>query len=104
VVDVREHRGKRGASTCDELFLFFADDPLTDSWKERPKRPMVSDASWSRPAGRIFESQGQLYRSAQDCLKSYGYGLRMNRILHLTETEYDEEGDATGAPRLIIPE
>ena len=39
-----------GAPTTDELFVFAADDPLSESWVEHPQSPVVSDVSKSRPA------------------------------------------------------
>ena len=33
---------------------------------------------------------GTLFRPAQDCSRSYGYGLSVNRIDHLTVTRFEE--------------
>jgi len=74
-----------------ELFLFFSDDLFTSEWKPHPLNPIVSDVKKARPAGRIFEKDGKLYRPSQDCSKTYGYGFNLNRILVLSETEYREE-------------
>ncbi len=80
-----------GASTCDELFLFYADNPLSDRWKEHPQNPIVSDVRKSRPAGRIFKRNGNIYRPSQDCSNGYGYGIRINQIVILNEVEYLEK-------------
>ena len=45
-------RDNEGASSDDELFLFFADSPLAENWTPHPLNPIVSDASCARPAGR----------------------------------------------------
>jgi hypothetical protein len=36
-------------------------------------------------------SQGQLLRPAQDCLRRYGYGVHMQEITQLTPTAYQEQ-------------
>ena len=81
----------RGASTRDTLFLFFSDQPLSDSWTPHPQNPIVVDLRRARPAGRIFARNGVLYRPSQDSSVRYGYGLRINRITRLNEMEYAEE-------------
>lgn len=79
-----------GAYSCDELFLYHADEPLSDSWRAHPQNPVVSDVRSSRPAGKIFEREGKIFRPSQDCSKSYGYGIKINQIITLNESEYEE--------------
>lgn len=79
-----------GASSCDELFLFYADNPLSCDWTPHPKNPVVSDVRKSRPAGKIFEYNGNIYRPSQNCSGRYGYGLKINQIEILNESEYQE--------------
>jgi hypothetical protein len=78
------------ASTRDELFLFYSDHPLSHNWTPHPRNPIVSDVRRARPAGRIFEYCGKLYRPAQDCSVRYGYGLRLHEIIRLDQEEYEE--------------
>jgi len=85
--NVREYDG---ASSLDELFLYFSTDPLSDEWTSHPCNPVVSDVKSARPAGRLFEQHGQLYRPSQDNSRSYGHGIRINRIEILTTNEYKE--------------
>jgi hypothetical protein len=80
----------RGSSYDDELFLFYSEDLLGGNWKSHPKNPIVSDVKRARPAGRILEKNGQLYRLSQDCSRIYGYGFNLSRIVVLTESEYEE--------------
>lgn len=80
----------RGSSSCDELFLFHADSPLSNEWTPHPCNPIVSDVRCSRPAGGLFVHGGQLYRPAQDCSRRYGYGVRLQRVEELTPTSYRE--------------
>ncbi|MBT4496204.1 MAG: hypothetical protein HOC74_00695 [Gemmatimonadetes bacterium] len=87
-----------GSTVRDELFLFYADNPLSDSWIPHPQNPIVSDARRARSAGRIFASDGALYRPSQDCAVRYGYCVRINKIIHLTTTEYTEEEIRTIEP------
>jgi hypothetical protein len=94
--NMREHGG---ASKWDELFLFYADTPLSSNWTPHPGNPVVSDVRKSRPAGRIFEQGGQLYRPSQNSEGEYGYGLKINRIVALSETEYREEESSSIEPK-----
>jgi hypothetical protein len=94
-----EHEGKfwlfaniavPGASTYDELHVFFADS-LEGGWKSHPKNPVVSDVRRARPAGGLFWENGKLIRPSQDCSARYGYALAFNEIKVLSENEYREE-------------
>jgi hypothetical protein len=79
-----------GASLLDELFLYFSDNPVSADWTPHPMNPVVSDVRSARPAGRIFERNGMLFRPSQNCSYRYGYGLNLNRIVKLSKTEYEE--------------
>lgn len=93
--NIRENQG--AASFDDELFLFYSDDPLSENWNPHPLNPIVSDVRKARPAGRIFEHEGNIYRPSQNCGGRYGRGLNLNKILKLSQTEYEEvKGDAYG--------
>ena len=80
-----------GGETTDELFVFWANDFLSDEWKPHPMNPVVSDVRTSRPAGRIFEAGGSLIRPSQDCSEEYGGGVNFQRIVTLTTSKYKEE-------------
>jgi len=73
----------------DELHLFHA-EKLTGDWQPHPKNPVKSDARSSRPAGRLYEKDGVLYRPAQVCVPRYGAGLAIQRVLKLTPQDYAE--------------
>jgi hypothetical protein len=79
-----------GASLWDELFLYYSDSPLSDSWTPHKRNPVVSDARSARPAGRLFVRDGHLYRPSQNCAGHYGYGFNICEITRLTETDYEE--------------
>jgi hypothetical protein len=74
-----------------DLYLFYSKDLFSYDWKSHPQNPIVSDAKTARPAGRIYIEDGKLIRPSQNCSKSYGYGINLNEILILSETEYREE-------------
>ncbi len=80
-----------GASSCDELFLFYSDDLFGENWIPHPLNPVISDVKKARPAGKIFSENGRLYRPSQNCSGRYGYGFHINEITCLDETSYQEE-------------
>jgi hypothetical protein len=82
---MREHEG---AFSSDELCLFYAETPLSDTWTAHPMNPVISDIKRARPAGRLFRHRNGLYRPSQYL---HGVGLKLNRITSLTRTEYEEE-------------
>ena len=83
---LRDHR----ASPWDELFVFFADSPLSDNWTPHPCNPVVSDVRTSRPAGRVFLRDGRMFRPSQDCAVRYGHGLNIMEITELTPHSFRE--------------
>lgn len=87
-----------GASPSDELWLWSA-RTLDGPWIEHPANPIVSDARSARPAGRILERDGVLYRPSQDCTPAYGRRIVINRIDTLSLTKYGETPVATIEPR-----
>ncbi len=82
---------KKGMDALDDqLYLFYADNPITSNWKAHPKNPIISDISRARPAGNLFFKEGKLMRPSQDCSKAYGYAFNFNEIETLSETDYKE--------------
>ena len=79
-----------GASSWDELFLFYSDELETKTWNPHPMNPIISDVQKSRPAGNIFIRDGKIIRPSQDCSVRYGYGIKLNEIKTLNENEYKE--------------
>ena len=80
-----------GSSNNNELFLFYADSIFSEHWISHPQNPIVSDVRKSRPAGKIFMKGDKIFRPSQNCKKWYGYGITLNEILTLNETEYKEQ-------------
>jgi hypothetical protein len=73
-----------------DLFVFHADSPLDGVWHEHRRNPVVSSFERARPAGRLFEMDGRLYRPSQDCLRSYGHSLNISQIIRLDGEHYAE--------------
>lgn len=92
-------RENPGGPINDELFLFYSEDLLADRWEPHPLNPIVTDARCARPAGRIFELDGVLYRPSQDCSRCYGYAVNINRIAEMDENRYREVRTAYVEPK-----
>ncbi len=76
------------------LSLFHA-DRLEGPWTEHPASPLVDDdLRTARPAGRMLELEGRLFRFAQDCRRIYGERVLAHEILELTPTRYREREHA----------
>lgn len=82
------------------LHLFFA-DTLRGNWSAHPLNPVKTDVRSSRSAGPVIVHNGALFRPAQDCSKSYGYGVSINRIDCLSVTRFEETVVATVRPEMI---
>lgn len=89
---------RSGSSTNEELCLFYTDHFLTGEWTEHTGNPVLSDPSSARPAGRIFYHDNSWYRPSQICVPRYGYGLSLNRIIKLSESNYIEENVKEAKP------
>lgn len=79
-----------GASTWDELHIFFSDSPVSDTWTAHSQNPVVSDVRSARPAGPVFQREGKFIRPSQNCASRYGYGLNFFEIETLTPECYEE--------------
>jgi len=74
----------------NELHIFYATDLFGD-WKPHSLNPVKIDIRSSRPAGTPFIHEDQLFRPAQDCSKTYGGRIILNRIKTLTISQFEEE-------------
>jgi hypothetical protein len=73
-----------------ELHLWYAQD-LMGAWRAHPGNPVKVDIRSARPAGTPFVQDGVLYRPAQDCSRTYGARVIINRIFTLTPWDFREE-------------
>jgi hypothetical protein len=71
--------GEAAGASWDNLSLYRSSSPL-GPWTPAFDGPALIDASAARPAGRVFENEGALWRPAQDCRAGYGSGLVFCRI------------------------
>jgi hypothetical protein len=77
------------AVNWDELHLYHSDSPL-GPWKPHARNPIVSDVRFARPAGRLFWSNGVLYRPSQDSSLRYGYATIINIVTEISPSAYKE--------------
>jgi len=92
--NVKEESG----SSLNALHLFFSDDPLSNRWTPHPLNPIVRDIRSARPAGHIFMWDGKLIRPSQDNSRRYGYAIKFNHIVRLSETGYEEITESSFEP------
>lgn len=80
----------RDANPNGDLYLFHAAHPL-GPWSPHPANPILRDPSCARPGGPLFRAGADLIRPGQDCRRTYGGGLTLNRITRLDREGYAEE-------------
>ena len=79
------------------LHVWYASDLLGD-WKPHAGNPVKIDVRSALSAGQFFWHENCLYRPAQDCSRTYGGQIRINKIVKLTESEFEESIVTTIAP------
>jgi hypothetical protein len=77
------------AVNWDELHLYYADSPF-GPWKPHARNPVVSAVQLARPAGRLFWSNGALFRPSQDSSRRYGGGTTINVVIDISPSAYAE--------------
>jgi hypothetical protein len=71
---------------------------LLGPWQPHAGNPVKIDVRSARPAGPLFTADGMLYRPSQDCSRTYGGAVVLNRVLRLSTSEFKEEQVATVQP------
>jgi len=99
---VFEHGGRWWLASVDlqqqaSLFIWHAPD-MFGPWTPHSGNPVKRDIASVRSAGTPFVHHGFLYRPAQDCSRTYGGRIILNRILRLTPDEFKEEPAALIEP------
>ncbi|MGA2495636.1 MAG: hypothetical protein ABSF67_22330 [Roseiarcus sp.] len=79
--------GETEGASWDRLSFYRGSSPI-GPWTPAFDGPALIDASAGRPAGRVFEHEGALWRPAQDCRAGYGSGLAFCRIDALAPGEF----------------
>lgn len=90
-----------GTSTQDQLSIFYSDS-LEGPWTAHRANPVKSDSRSSRPAGRLVQQNGRLFRPAQDCDGSYGAGLVWFEITELSPERFSERQIVTWDARVEL--
>jgi hypothetical protein len=78
-----------GASSEVECHLFHAPAP-TGPWTVHRASPIRRDVRTARPAGRLFERNGRLFRPSQDSSRRYGGAICVNEVRRLDPDGYAE--------------
>jgi hypothetical protein len=76
-------------SASSHLCVWFAPE-LFGPWSPHPKNPVKIDVRSARPAGPVFKNGDAWYRPAQDCSRTYGGSITINKIEILTQTDFAE--------------
>jgi hypothetical protein len=81
--------GKDDPHYSTKLYAWYSNS-ITGPWLEHYSNPIKVDVSSARPAGKPFVKNNILYRPSQDCSKTYGGAIVINKIIKLTPTEFEE--------------
>jgi hypothetical protein len=81
---------ERGRDADLKLWVWHASH-LLGPWKPHDRNPVKTDVRTARPGGVPFVHEGVLYRPAQDCSKTYGWRIAIQRVKTLTPSEFAEE-------------
>jgi len=83
-----------------KLYLAYCKS-LEGNWKMHPKNPVKHDISSARSAGEIFMHNGKLYRPSQNCARSYGAAIMINKITQLNTEKFEEVEEMEIAPNQL---
>jgi hypothetical protein len=72
------------------LYAWYAETPF-GPWTAHACNPIKVDIAGARSAGTPFVFNGSLIRPAQDCSRTYGGAVVLNRVTELTPTWFAEE-------------
>jgi hypothetical protein len=81
--------GTTPENPLSELRIWFADE-LEGNWQPHSGNPVRSDPRNTRPGGTPFLVGGHLYRPTQNCTKTYGGSVIINRVDTLTRHSFEE--------------
>lgn len=86
-----------GGAFSDTLCLWSASD-FRGPWTAHPRNPVLVDIASARPAGRMIERGGVLYRPVQDCRRGYGAALAIARVSQLDDEGFRQEVETLLGP------
>jgi hypothetical protein len=81
---------QKGREEEVSLWVWHAPD-LLGPWTAHARNPVKIDVRGARPAGVPFVHDGVLYRPTQDCSKTYGGRIVIQRVRSLTPSDFHEE-------------
>jgi len=77
-----------------KLYIYYADH-LAGPYTAHPDNPVKDNIKCSRGAGSFIMVDGNIYRPSQNCSNYYGEAVVINKIVTLSETEFEEEAYMT---------
>lgn len=80
---------KAGPNENSDLYIYYSDG-FDKPWHAHKKNPVKSDVANARPAGQPFQYGSDYFRPAQNCSSYYGESVVINRIVKLSEHEFEE--------------
>jgi hypothetical protein len=75
---------------ASDLFIYSADNPLSDNWTPHTNNPIFVDSLKARMGGILMDGKNIFRVSQQQGFDNYGKALLINRIDHLTNQCYGE--------------
>lgn len=82
-----------------ELSIFYADSPISQTWKPHPMNPIIINSKTARNGGLVL-ADGRLYRAGQEQgFDLYGKSVTLHEIVELSIDRYREV-----AVRMIKPD
>lgn len=75
---------------CSELSIFFADNPLSDTWIPHPLNPIYINPEKARNGGILFKGESIYRVNQRQGFNQYGQGFEINEIVHLDRQSYRE--------------
>jgi hypothetical protein len=79
-----------GGHALRELHIAYADQ-LIGPWILHPQNPVRDTLNSGRMGGTPFVHEGTLYLPMQDCTRTYGGGMTLLRVTHLSPTHFAAE-------------
>lgn len=86
---------------CSELFIYYAENPLSSNWNAHPMNPIFCDSNKARMGGILKEKENIFRVSQQQGFDLYGKALQINKIVVLTKDSYQEETIHTVEPNFF---
>jgi hypothetical protein len=78
-----------GEGKFSQLHIYHADN-FYGPYTAHTANPVKNNLNGSRPAGAFIEVDGEIYRPAQNCSMYYGESITINKVISLSETEFEE--------------